>query len=185
MCACGVTKSTSNYSLHFTVHYSGYIQLYIVQAKKQLTGNVYLILLYVWVLFTYKNIDFDLITFSSPPKHQYPYIHQTPFCVQVVAACMVLTSPSPCPPRDLSWAAGKKWMSAQSLDAFLKSLLAFDKDNVAATLVERVERDYLSQPTFSAEIIRGKSVAAAGLCAWVTNICKYFRIFQVRAGEGL
>ncbi len=28
---------------------------------------------------------------------------------------------------------------------------------------------------------RSKSSAAAGLCAWVVNICKYFRIYQVVA----
>lgn len=42
-----------------------------------------------------------------------------------------------------------------------------------------MERDYLSKPTFRPEVIRSKSSAAAGLCAWVSNICKYFRIYQV------
>ena len=45
--------------------------------------------------------------------------------------------------------------------------------------IDRVERDYLSKPTFRPEVIRSKSSAAAGLCAWVSNICKYFRIYQV------
>ena len=44
--------------------------------------------------------------------------------------------------------------------------------------VDRVERDYINNPTFRPESIRTKSSAAAGLCAWVINICKYFRIYQ-------
>jgi hypothetical protein len=44
-----------------------------------------------------------------------------------------------------------------------------------------VERDYLSNPNFNSEYIKSKSAAAAGLCAWVVNIVKYFRIYQVVA----
>lgn len=50
--------------------------------------------------------------------------------------------------------------------------------------VEKVERELISQPGFNPESIRSKSSAAAGLCGWVINICKYFRIYQVRAGRG-
>ncbi|KAK9843805.1 hypothetical protein WJX81_007069 [Elliptochloris bilobata] len=80
--------------------------------------------------------------------------------------------------EDLSWAAGKKFMG--NVDAFLKSLLAFDKDNVPLACADRVEKDYISNPAFNADNIRTKSGAAAGLCAWVINICKYFRIYQAR-----
>lgn len=73
--------------------------------------------------------------------------------------------------------AGKKAMG--NVDQFLKSLLAFDKDNVPVNCVDAVERDFISQPTFTPDNIRSKSSAAAGLCAWVVNICKYFRIYQV------
>ena len=34
---------------------------------------------------------------------------------------------------------------------------------------------------FNPDYIRNKSGAAAGLCGWVVNICKYFRIYQARA----
>jgi dynein heavy chain len=99
--------------------------------------------------------------------------------VQVVAACMVLTAPGGRIPRDLSWAAGKKFMG--NVDAFLRSLLAFDKDNVPVNCVDAVERDYIANPGFTPDNIKSKSSAAAGLCAWVLNICKYFRIYQVVA----
>ena len=67
-----------------------------------------------------------------------------------------------------------------NVDAFLKSLLAFDKDNVPVPCVDRAEKDYISNAAFNADNIRSKSAAAAGLCAWVINICKYFRIYQAR-----
>lgn len=113
----------------------------------------------------------ELKSFSNP----------APEVVAVVSACMILTASAGAMPRDVSWSAGKKWMGSQSLDQFLKSLLTFDKDNVPQQCVDRVEQEYLSLPTFRPEVIRVKSVAAAGLAAWVTNICKYFRIYQVVA----
>lgn len=95
---------------------------------------------------------------------------------------MCLTAPGGKIPKDLSWAAGKKYMG--NVDAFLKSLLNFDKDNVPVICCDTVERDYISNPGFRPDNIKSKSSAAAGLCAWVLNICKYFRIYQVRAGAG-
>lgn len=66
-----------------------------------------------------------------------------------------------------------------NVDAFLKSLQQFDKDNTPLQCVEKCEKDYLSNSNFNADYIRNKSGAAAGLCGWVVNICKYFRIYQV------
>lgn len=43
----------------------------------------------------------------------------------------------------------------------------------------QVENDYLTNVGFTPEAIKTKSGAAAGLCSWVINICKYFRIYQV------
>ena len=45
----------------------------------------------------------------------------------------------------------------------------------------QVEKDYISNPGFTPANIKSKSGAAAGLCSWVVNICKYFRIYQVIA----
>ena len=50
---------------------------------------------------------------------------------------MVLTAPGGKIPKDLSWNAGKKFMG--NVDAFLKSLLSFDKDNVPVPCVDKVE----------------------------------------------
>jgi dynein heavy chain len=90
---------------------------------------------------------------------------------------MTLTAAGGKIPKDLSWPAGKKYMG--NVDAFLKSLLNFDKDNVPVNCVDACEKEYISNPNFNADYIRSKSSAAAGLCGWVVNICKYFRIYQV------
>ena len=66
-----------------------------------------------------------------------------------------------------------------NVDAFLKQLQTFDKDNTPIACVDKVEKEYLSNPNFKPEYIRSKSGAAAGLCGWIVNICKYFRIYQV------
>eukprot|EP00882_Tetradesmus_deserticola_P034001 GHRQ01038890.1.p1 GENE.GHRQ01038890.1~~GHRQ01038890.1.p1 ORF type:complete len:302 (+),score=95.15 GHRQ01038890.1:252-1157(+) len=92
---------------------------------------------------------------------------------------MTLTAAGGKIPKDLSWPAGKKYMG--NVDAFLKSLLNFDKDNVPVNCVDSCEKEYISNPSFTVDNIRSKSSAAAGLCGWVVNICKYFRIYQVVA----
>eukprot|EP00976_Prorocentrum_cordatum_P008745 174494-Prorocentrum_minimum.AAC.1 len=55
----------------------------------------------------------------------------------------------------------------------------FDKDNLPEICCATVEKQFMSNPNFNPDYIRNKSGAAAGLCAWVVNICKYFRIYQV------
>lgn len=67
-----------------------------------------------------------------------------------------------------------------NVDAFLRSLLTFNKDAIPLPCVEKCEKDFISNLAFNAANIRTKSGAAAGLCGWVINICKYFRIYQVR-----
>ncbi|PNW78281.1 hypothetical protein CHLRE_09g403800v5 [Chlamydomonas reinhardtii] len=98
--------------------------------------------------------------------------------VQVAAACLVLTCGGKIP-KDRDWNAGKKMMA--DVNSFLSSLMNFDKDNVPVVCVEVVEKDYISNPGFTPDNIKGKSAACAGLCSWVINICKYFRIYQVVA----
>ena len=99
--------------------------------------------------------------------------------VMVVAATVVLTAGKPKVPKDLSWAAGKKMMA--NVGQFLDLLLTFDKDNVDEPLVAYCEAKFLVDPDFQYDIIANKSGAAAGLCSWCINICKYFRIYQMVA----
>jgi hypothetical protein len=55
----------------------------------------------------------------------------------------------------------------------LQALIAFDKDNTPENACTWVEQNCLNKPYFTVEIMRGKSGAAAGMTAWVINICKY------------
>lgn len=116
-----------------------------------------------------KNSLGELKSFGSPAD----------LVVSVVSACMVLTAPGGRVPKDVSWAAGKKFMG--NVDQFLKSLISFDKDNTPENCVTICEKEYIAMEGFNQENIKSKSSAAAGLCAWVVNICKYFRIYQVVA----
>jgi len=80
---------------------------------------------------------------------------------------------------DVTWNGAKKMMS--SVEGFLQQLLNFDKDNFAPAAKEYV-RKYTGpadspDPTFNYDYMKSKSFAAAGLCAWVVNICIYNDIF--------
>jgi len=80
---------------------------------------------------------------------------------------------------DVSWAAGKKMMG--NVDAFLRSLQEFDKDRFEPENKEWVRKltgpADAPDPTFTAEYMKSKSFAAAGLCDWVVNICIYHDIY--------
>ena len=62
------------------------------------------------------------------------------------------------------------------VDQFLDSLINFDKENIADSNLTAV-RPYLNSSEFDPEFIRSKSFAAAGLCAWVINIVKFYEVF--------
>jgi len=108
----------------------------------------------------------ELKSLATPP----------PDVVTVLAAVMILTSGGTIP-KDLSWNTAKKEMA--SVDKFLEKLVTFDKDNTPENCVAHLEKNYLSVEGFTPANIKSKSSAAAGMCAWVINICKYFRIYQV------
>ena len=68
----------------------------------------------------------ELKSFGSP----------SPDVASVVSACMVLTAVGGKIPKDLSWTAAKKFMG--NVDAFLKMLLNFDRENIPVPCVEKV-----------------------------------------------
>ena len=71
----------------------------------------------------------------------------------------------------------KKMMG--NVDAFLNTLLEFDKDKTPVYACEYIEKHLFPDPDFTVEVMQKKSSAAAGLCAWVINIVKYYRIYEV------
>lgn len=64
------------------------------------------------------------------------------------------------------------------VDSFLNDLVCYDKEHIHPKIVEALQ-PYLEDPEFDPEKIMGKSVAAAGLCAWVININQFYEVYQV------
>lgn len=92
----------------------------------------------------------------------------------VTAAVMVLLAPGGKVAKDRSWKAAKIVMA--KVDAFLDALINYDKENIHPEVIKSIE-PYLKDAEFEPEFVRSKSAAAAGLCAWVINIIKFFEVF--------
>lgn len=106
----------------------------------------------------------ELKSFGQPP----------PAVINVVAGVLVLLSPSSKIPKDRSWKAGKLLMN--KVDAFLEQLINYDKENIHENNLKAIE-SYLANPEFEPDFIKSKSLAAAGLCAWVINIVTFYKVF--------
>lgn len=62
------------------------------------------------------------------------------------------------------------------VDAFLEALVNYDKENIHPEVTKAIQ-PYLKDSEFEPDFIRSKSAAAAGLCAWVINIIKFYEVF--------
>lgn len=65
---------------------------------------------------------------------------------------------------------------ALQVDDFLQALINYDKEHIPENCLKVVNEQYLKDPEFNPNLIRTKSFAAAGLCAWVTNIVKFYEV---------
>ncbi|XP_066247509.1 dynein beta chain, ciliary [Euwallacea similis] len=106
----------------------------------------------------------ELKSFGSPPGA----------VTNVTAAVMVLLAPAAKIPKDRSWKAAKIVMA--KVDAFLDALITYDKENIHPEIIKAIE-PYLKDSEFEPEFVRSKSAAAAGLCAWVINIIKFYEVY--------
>ncbi|XP_033341681.2 dynein heavy chain at 93AB [Megalopta genalis] len=106
----------------------------------------------------------ELKSFGSPPGA----------VTNVTAAVMVLLAPAGKVPKDRSWKAAKIVMA--KVDTFLDSLINYDKENIHPEVIKAIQ-PYLKDSEFEPEFVRSKSAAAAGLCAWVINIIKFYEVF--------
>ncbi|XP_076257481.1 dynein beta chain, ciliary-like [Rhynchophorus ferrugineus] len=113
-----------------------------------------------------KNNLTELKSFGSPPDA----------VVAVCAAVLVLFSKKGKIPKDRSWKECKLMMN--KVDQFLYDLINYDKENMQPEIV-KATLEYLKDPEFNPEKILSKSAAAAGLCAWVINILKFYEVFVV------
>ena len=55
-------------------------------------------------------------------------------------------------------------------------MINYDKENIPEVCQKAIQ-PYLADKEFDPDFIRSKSQAAAGLCAWVINIMKFFEVF--------
>lgn len=62
------------------------------------------------------------------------------------------------------------------VDAFLEALVNYDKENIHPEVIKAIQ-PYLKDSEFEPDFIRSKSAAAAGLCAWVINIIRFYEVF--------
>nr|P39057.1 RecName: Full=Dynein beta chain, ciliary [Heliocidaris crassispina]BAA00827.1 dynein beta-heavy chain [Heliocidaris crassispina] len=111
-----------------------------------------------------KNNLTELKSFGSPPSA----------VLKVAAAVMVLLAPNGKIPKDRSWKAAKVVMN--KVDAFLDSLINYDEENIHENCQKAI-KEYLNDPEFEPEYIKGKSLAAGGLCSWVVNIVKFYNVY--------
>ncbi|XP_012283270.1 dynein beta chain, ciliary [Orussus abietinus] len=106
----------------------------------------------------------ELKSFGSPPGA----------VTNVTAAVIVLLAPDGKVPKDRSWKSAKLVMA--KVDNFLDSLINYDKENIHPEVIKAIQ-PYLKSSDFEPEFVRSKSAAAAGLCAWVINIIKFYEVF--------
>lgn len=106
----------------------------------------------------------ELKSFGSPPGA----------VTNVTAAVMVLLAPNGKIPKDRSWKAAKITMA--KVDGFLDMLVNYDKEHIHPEIIKAIQ-PYLKDTEFDPEFVRTKSGAAAGLCAWVINIIKFYDVY--------
>lgn len=106
----------------------------------------------------------ELKSFAKPKKE----------ITQVTEAVLILISDEKRANRKFTWSDAKKMM--QNPVAYIETLKAFDKDNIPEAKIKALQ-PYVSDPTFDPVTIKTISLAAAGLCAWVQNIVKYYYIY--------
>ncbi|KAL6109087.1 dnah11 [Pungitius sinensis] len=107
----------------------------------------------------------ELKAFPNPPEA----------VINVAAAVMVLLAPRGRLPKDRSWKAARAFMG--KVDDFLQALVSYDKEHVPEVCLTAVKQNYLRNPEFHPDLVRTKSTAAAGLCAWTINIVRYYEIY--------
>uniref|UniRef100_H2Y9A0 Dynein axonemal heavy chain 11 n=1 Tax=Ciona savignyi TaxID=51511 RepID=H2Y9A0_CIOSA len=106
----------------------------------------------------------ELKSFAQPP----------PGVSNVTAAVMCLCSKDGKIPRDRSWKASKVFMGM--VEQFLDTLINYDKEHIHENSL-KATRQYMEDPDFKPDTVRTKSFAAAGLCAWVVNIVRWYDVY--------
>lgn len=62
------------------------------------------------------------------------------------------------------------------VDSFLEALISYNKEHIHPEIIKAIQ-PYLADPEFEPEFVTSKSAAAAGLCAWVINIIRFYEVY--------
>eukprot|EP00201_Polytomella_parva_P020499 CAMPEP_0175042260 /NCGR_PEP_ID=MMETSP0052_2-20121109/2450_1 /TAXON_ID=51329 ORGANISM="Polytomella parva, Strain SAG 63-3" /NCGR_SAMPLE_ID=MMETSP0052_2 /ASSEMBLY_ACC=CAM_ASM_000194 /LENGTH=3805 /DNA_ID=CAMNT_0016305023 /DNA_START=33 /DNA_END=11446 /DNA_ORIENTATION=+ len=126
---------------------------------------------------TIKPADIKLVqSFKNPPA-----------AVKLVleAVCVVLDVK---PTRVKDPNSGKMvedyWISAQKLigdPGFIRMLKEYDKDNIPTRIVEKIRKEYISNPDFTPTNAAKAASAAEGLCKWVCAMESYDKVAKIVA----
>jgi len=90
---------------------------------------------------------------------------------KVTNACLILIEHEY---KNHKWDRAKKMMA--NVDQFINALKAYDGATIPENEVEKLV-PFIEDPIFNADVMSGKSAAAANLCSWVVNIYTYNRIY--------
>ncbi|XP_062979874.1 dynein axonemal heavy chain 11 [Elgaria multicarinata webbii] len=103
------------------------------------------------------------------------FVNPTISVSNVMAAVMVLMANKGRIPKDRTWKAARHFMG--KVDEFLQALINYDKEHIPENCLKVVKEHYLKDVGFDPDLVRNKSFAAAGLCAWVINIVKFYQVY--------
>lgn len=112
-----------------------------------------------------KNNLSELKALGSPPSD----------VEMVCSAVMVLFAMDGKIPKDRSWKAAKTSIMSKA-DTLLSNLINYDKEHIHPE-AKKVALEYVKNHNFNPEVIKTKSLAAAGLCSWVINILKFHDVY--------
>uniref|UniRef100_A0A3B4A2Y1 Dynein axonemal heavy chain 12 n=1 Tax=Periophthalmus magnuspinnatus TaxID=409849 RepID=A0A3B4A2Y1_9GOBI len=76
------------------------------------------------------------------------------------------------------WGPSKKLLGDMN---FLRDLREYDKDNIPATVMQKIRSEYMTNPDFDPSIVAKASSAAEGLCKWIKAMEVYDRVAKVVA----
>ncbi len=97
----------------------------------------------------------------------------------VMAACCVMFKVKPQKKDGETdyWTPAKKELLGDM--KFLQRLKDYDKDHISPKIIKTLRKSYVNNPEFEPERIKRASVAAFGLCKWVTAMEAYDRVAKV------
>ncbi|XP_074055006.1 dynein axonemal heavy chain 12 isoform X7 [Macrotis lagotis] len=76
------------------------------------------------------------------------------------------------------WGPSKKLLGDMN---FLRDLKEYDKDNIPASVMQKIRNEYLTNPEFDPPKVAKASSAAEGLCKWIMAMEVYDRVAKVVA----